>query len=479
MNKTPSKCTGKPVSHVLCAGIALALLPLTASALDGIQITGTNTEYSQQNMGTASAMSIAGSGLCSPGGAELVFGALSTIKSRMDPRLGELASANDRNMPSGSDIADAMNTLCGGKEPFSTAPFRMIYAECRMTMDSAGQMLDIVIPPDGTEGKMDVADFGTGEAMRIYLQRALTGTAAVLGSGWSNTVDMKSLGSGGSVAGYPTTKFQFSYSGGLGGAGATAPGAGMVSTTSSGYSWVSDQVDGINIVQDFYRTFTSQVDASQGSGSFMSGLISNLVVMLEKGMPMKMEQTVESKVAGMTMVSGKSAMEVYSVNRVTLPNDWCGQDFIPAGMPIQDVNEQIDQAMGGMDPEQAQAISDAQQQMNEAMQQMSPNQRAMMEKMGLGKMMGGAAPAAAPAAAPRSSKAAASDGPDPYYSDNVTQMVQRQLKALGYDPGNTDGDESMQTSIAISQFQAENKMPVTGKATPQLAGILSARLSDN
>jgi carboxyl-terminal processing protease len=50
---------------------------------------------------------------------------------------------------------------------------------------------------------------------------------------------------------------------------------------------------------------------------------------------------------------------------------------------------------------------------------------------------------------------------------------------LGYDPGNTDGAESMQTSIAISQFQAENNMQVTGKATPQLAGILSARLSDD
>jgi carboxyl-terminal processing protease len=58
-------------------------------------------------------------------------------------------------------------------------------------------------------------------------------------------------------------------------------------------------------------------------------------------------------------------------------------------------------------------------------------------------------------------------------------MVQRQLKALGYDPGNTDGTESMQTSIAISQFQAENKMQVTGKASPQLAGVLSARLSGN
>lgn len=481
MNKIPSTRTGKLVSHLLCASIALALQPLTARALDGVQITGTNTDYGQQNAGTNTAMYIGAPDLCSPDGRNLILSAISTITSRIGPRLGALASAGGVDTPNFEDVVIAMNNLCDSDDPFTTAPFKITYAQCRMTMDSAGQMLDIVIPPGGTEGRMDVADFGTGEAMRINLQRDLAETAAVIGSGWSNTVEMIPLGSGGSVAGYPTTKYQFSYSGGLG--GGIVPGAGMVTTTSSGQSWVSDQVDGIDIVQDFYRTFTSEIDASQGSGSFMSGLISNLVVMLEKGMPMKMEQTVESKVAGMTMVSGKSAMEVYKVKRVTLPDDWCGQDFIPAGMPVQDVNEQINQAMGGgMDPEQAQAISDAQKQMNEAMQQMTPEQRAMMEKMGLGsmqQMMGGAAPAAAPAAAPKSSKAAPSGGPDPYYSDNVTQMVQRQLKALGYDPGNTDGDESMQTSIAISQFQAENKMQVTGKATPQLAGILSARLSDN
>lgn len=480
MNTNPSPRGAKFLRHMLCTSIALALQPLSASALDGVQITGTNTDFASKNMGAA-AMSIAQAELCGPNGLAVVSTALNAVSTRMGPRFGSAASSAGMDMPSSGDVFAAMNELCKGKEPFSTAPFKITYAQCRMTMDSAGQMLDIVIPPGGTEGKMDVVDFGTNEAMRINLQRDLAGTAAVLGSGWSNTVDMKSLGSGGSVAGYPTTKFQFSYSGGLGGAGGTASGAGMVSTTSSGFSWVSDQVDGIEIVQDFYRTFTQEIDSTQGSGSFMSGLISNLVVMLEKGMPMKMEQTVESKVAGMSMASGRSSMEVYNVRRVALPNDWCGQDFIPAGMPITDVNEQINQAMGqANDPETAAAMSDAQKQMNEAMQQMTPEQRAMMEKMGLGNIMGGTAPAAAAApAATKSSNAATSTGEDPYYSDNVTQMVQRQLKALGYDPGNTDGAESMQTSIAISQFQAESKMKVTGKASPQLAGVLSARLSGN
>jgi peptidoglycan hydrolase-like protein with peptidoglycan-binding domain len=54
------------------------------------------------------------------------------------------------------------------------------------------------------------------------------------------------------------------------------------------------------------------------------------------------------------------------------------------------------------------------------------------------------------------------------------ESVQKHLDALGYDPGTTDGTESVMTEVAISQFQAENGLPVTGKVTPQLLGILSA-----
>ena len=59
---------------------------------------------------------------------------------------------------------------------------------------------------------------------------------------------------------------------------------------------------------------------------------------------------------------------------------------------------------------------------------------------------------------------------------NLTQSVQLNLKALGYDPGRTDGEASVETSIAISQFQAEKGLEVTGEVTPQLAGILEAEV---
>jgi peptidoglycan hydrolase-like protein with peptidoglycan-binding domain len=63
-------------------------------------------------------------------------------------------------------------------------------------------------------------------------------------------------------------------------------------------------------------------------------------------------------------------------------------------------------------------------------------------------------------------------------ADDLTMMVEKDLAALGYETGPVDGEETLETVIAISKFQAENNLEVTGSATPQLAGILSAKISD-
>jgi peptidoglycan hydrolase-like protein with peptidoglycan-binding domain len=62
-------------------------------------------------------------------------------------------------------------------------------------------------------------------------------------------------------------------------------------------------------------------------------------------------------------------------------------------------------------------------------------------------------------------------------ADDLTLMVEQDLAALGYDTGAVDGEETMETVIAISKFQAQNDIEVTGEVTPQLAGILSAKNS--
>jgi peptidoglycan hydrolase-like protein with peptidoglycan-binding domain len=59
-------------------------------------------------------------------------------------------------------------------------------------------------------------------------------------------------------------------------------------------------------------------------------------------------------------------------------------------------------------------------------------------------------------------------------ADDLTMVVQEDLQSLGYDVGAVDGELSTKTAIAISQFQAENNLDVTGEVTPQLVGTVKA-----
>lgn len=59
-------------------------------------------------------------------------------------------------------------------------------------------------------------------------------------------------------------------------------------------------------------------------------------------------------------------------------------------------------------------------------------------------------------------------------ADELTAMIEENLAALGYDTGKVDGEADVSTAIAISKYQAEKGMDVTGEASPQLAGILAA-----
>ncbi len=62
-------------------------------------------------------------------------------------------------------------------------------------------------------------------------------------------------------------------------------------------------------------------------------------------------------------------------------------------------------------------------------------------------------------------------------ADVLTQRVQQDLVDLGYAPGNVEGEATTETAVAIAKYEAEHDMEVTGAVTPQLAGILSAAVS--
>ena len=52
--------------------------------------------------------------------------------------------------------------------------------------------------------------------------------------------------------------------------------------------------------------------------------------------------------------------------------------------------------------------------------------------------------------------------------------VQRDLAALGYDPGPADGILGPQTRAAIRAFQAREELPVTGVVSEELAAALQS-----
>lgn len=57
---------------------------------------------------------------------------------------------------------------------------------------------------------------------------------------------------------------------------------------------------------------------------------------------------------------------------------------------------------------------------------------------------------------------------------DLVRTAQMELIGLGYDPGNIQGEMSTDTIVAISKFQAEHDLEVTGEVTPQLVGALLA-----
>lgn len=58
-------------------------------------------------------------------------------------------------------------------------------------------------------------------------------------------------------------------------------------------------------------------------------------------------------------------------------------------------------------------------------------------------------------------------------ADELTQQLQMNLIKLGYDPGSIDGEATTATAIAVSQYQSDRDMPVTGAVSPMLANLVT------
>lgn len=445
-----------------------------AVVVTGVQ-TDTGMQFPQQQVFTLQQ-------LCSA--SDIVGSMLGELMNRVQMPLNVPADMIRNNVA--NQMRGARDAICPVEESSgSDTWFSITYAHCRMAMETLPHSMDIHLPPGLGEGTMSIADHGEREVMKLTLKRNIEAVADyATGAGWSDGIRMTPTQRGGTHAGFSSREYNFESTGGLGntaqGGGDASGLAGLVSVKSEGTAWMASCVPGIDIVRAFYEKLTLEMEPDGESMSVFGGMIQNIVGMLEKGLPMEAETTTSSRVMGVTKVSGTSRSVVTGFDIIPLPPQWCEASLMPAEYAVTDIDQQVAEVLRnapgggtGGSSEAAQGM----QQLNEAMQQLTPEQRQMMEQFGMGDMMQ-QAPAANPAAQSAGTTSARNAMPssEELYSDDLTQMVQNHLDALGYDTGNTSGEMSLETTIAISQFQAEKGLEVTGEVSPQLAGLLSAEV---
>ncbi|GEM_PF-1423443 len=403
-------------------------------------------------------------------------------------------------------LGSAMEEICRDPDqtPESTSStFTLIYAGCMMRMETPANGMAIRLVPDSGEAIMEMVDYNAGEAYNLLMNYDIGRLQSVTGAGEATDLSMESTGQAKSIIGYDTEEHTYHYTmsmgdqimqqmgGDAGGAMAGMLGnmSDMMKVTTSGSAWLAADAPGADIVSDFYDNLAGITDDGLGN-SFFSGMIRNLAGLVKAGIPLETRTRVQAPM-GMNSFS-TSLIETLQVG--SMDSGECARTIVPEGYEVSSITEQIDEAMGGqqgaapanagMSAEQSaeanEAMNDAMGELNKAMENMTPEQREAMESMGLGGLFGGAAAAdsgaAAGNAAAASGASAASAASADMMSDDLGQSAQRMLQALGYEPGNTSGNIDTATVVAISQFQAENGMAVTGEVTPQLIGVLSAKV---
>jgi hypothetical protein len=203
------------------------------------------------------------------------------------------------------DVANARDAMCANPDPQTTVqPFAITYSRCEMSMETPTHTMVIILEDDNS-ARMLIADHTTREVLHKELTSHIDRVSEVVGSGWSDGISMVSQNQTARIFGYDTELYEFEYTTGLGEAGIGAATAAdieagrintaqrlgnLVSVTTEGSAWVSSNAPGIDIARSFYRNLASRFQPDE-STSFFGGMIQNLVGMLDRGLPIVIEQT--------------------------------------------------------------------------------------------------------------------------------------------------------------------------------------------
>lgn len=451
--------------------VAVASPSVSQAAEQGLLLMGYNASFSG-GMPMGQEEGISSQSLCGSDGISGLQTANQAVLDRLSQRLGNVGVPTLASMEGGARTVQS--ELCQGGEGFNVEPAVITYSSCRMTMDQQSVLTDMRLPSGGAEGAMEVAELWEASVMRVPLYPSEGESSSAGGGGgmsWTGPGDTRQ------IAGYPATRWDYKYSAkmGVGGAGGMS-----MNVKTDGHGYFSNDVPGIAIAKDFFERFSQGTSFKQGGGSFFDGMMKTWVEVLDRGLPMEMDQTVASSMMGMGG-DYRSIMKVTSVHVVDLPEDFCTRALTPDYFEVTEMGE----GMSGVTFSPGDGESDGEEEAGGAMSGLG----SLFEMMKSGQQQGLAipgqqqAPAANPAGqpaaqAPAGTASAASAGPSSadLTTGNMTQSVQKHLQALGYDVGNTKGDLDTTTVISISQFQAEKGMDVTGEVSPQLLGILGAEV---
>jgi hypothetical protein len=410
----------------------------------------------------------------------------------------------------------------------------LIYSSCRMTMRDGTNMIDVRFPPGTGQGWLTFMDPATLQAIEqsIEFAQLLNRESGALQGEDTDTItgpgegrDQEIAFNFGQSLNLPASRYTFTFDFelnlarslmGLAGISGDLPEGGEASAEelaeleqfmafaptpkfhSTGFAWITPDAPGLDIIRTFYRTFAEALDADQAS--MLGGLLNHRL--LESGLPLELEQTTEVQMPGLGAFMGgagstQRSESTMKIGRIIGPLStdyaYCNDSIVPPEYTVTNPASAVTSAQPSTGSGQgananagaaanagAEGMPDLTETMdavNQALASMTPEQQAAMQQAGAGlggllSGLGGAMPGATPpaSATPAPAPTRSSGLSSALMTDDLAQSAQNLLQALGYDTG----DSEVERAIAISQFQAEQGLEVTGEVTPQLVGGLAA-----
>lgn len=300
-------------------------------------------------------------------------------------------------------------------------------------------------------------------------------------------VEVTPEGGSDTMLGVPVREYSFKYEGNMNSAilptafeGEEIP-FGIVSVITDGTAWITTEAPGAHVIKSFYSNLYRQVVPAAKRGSLFGGMFEQMAELTRHGVPLQVDQNSAVRIVSIPTF-GKSARSSTAVtgvasflsetewcHRTNLPDDWGVVSFADlsgdGGGTSTGQSGGAPGAAGAGGPQPEADIPDAQTTVEQEVQKISPMKQKLLR--GLGIKLPGMSQESDTGASVTSRSGPTSES---LMTESLDESVRNHLQALGYEPGDSEVD----LTIAISQFQAEKGIEITGEISQQLLLELSA-----